>query len=156
MSQAKRRREQLSRVSEAFGEMLYESISSYRLPRAPEIDGPYMAKLAGDESSGDFSQVMLQAYRAEISGRGLPSCEYLVDRIRNRRSDQGRRLSEFTHFCDSASTSGRQVSQAASSSNSTTGETHDASVRISRGVFKAAFVVDCTKVRAIDCYTHAE
>ena len=69
MSQAKRRREQLSRVSEAFGEMLYESISSYRLPPVPEIDGPYMAKLAGDESLGDFSQVMLQTYRAEISGR---------------------------------------------------------------------------------------
>ena len=69
MSQAKRRRERLSRVSEAFGEMLYENISLHWLPPAPEIDGAYMAKLTDDESLGDFSQVVLQAYRAEIGGR---------------------------------------------------------------------------------------
>ena len=69
MSQAKRRREQLSRVSEAFREMLYENISLHWLSPTLEIDGAYTAKLAVDESLGDFSQVTLQAYRANIGGR---------------------------------------------------------------------------------------
>ena len=69
MSQAKRRRERLSRVSEAFGEMLYQNISLHWLPSAPEIDGAYMAKLTGDGSLEDFSQVVPQTYRAEIGGR---------------------------------------------------------------------------------------
>ena len=36
---------------------------------APEIEDAYMAKLTGNESLEDFSQVVPQTYRVEIGGR---------------------------------------------------------------------------------------
>ena len=86
MSQAKRRRERLSRVSEAFGEMLYENICLHWLPSsAPIACARSEANRARAAANG--SGMIIRNSHENASWLGEP-CSRRMNRHRNARCTQ--------------------------------------------------------------------
>ena len=86
MSQAKRRRERLSRVSEAFGEMLYENICLHWLPSsAPIACARSEANRARAAANG--SGMIIRNSHENASWLGEP-CSRRMNRRRNVRCTQ--------------------------------------------------------------------